>query len=263
MVAGWPAFAGQLSGSDWSYLEEADVVLFGEVHDNPHHHVHQASAVAALEPAAIVFEHLTPELASRITPELIRNAARLESALAWEDRGWPDFAMYYPIFAAASDAAIFGGGVPPADARRAVEEGAESVFGGAAQIFQLERGYPVSVQAELERLQQEAHCNALPESSLPGMVEAQRLRDAALARATIAAHHESVSRGGIGPVVVITGNGHATKNWAVPYLLEISAPDLKVVSVGQFEVAAPVDPGFDYWLVTGAPDRADPCAAFK
>jgi uncharacterized iron-regulated protein len=107
-------------------------------------------------------------------------------------------------------------------------------------------------------LQREAHCNALPEDILPGMVEAQRLRDAALARAVIAAVQEAGP-----PVLVITGNGHARRDWAIPRMLRRAEPDLTVLSIGQLEATPEDPPPFDLWLVTEPAERGDPCAAFR
>ena len=47
-------------------LPRADVVLLGEVHDNPAHHAFQAEAVAYLAPRALVFEMLTPAQAALV-----------------------------------------------------------------------------------------------------------------------------------------------------------------------------------------------------
>lgn len=263
MAASCPAFSDQLAGDDWSVFNSADVIVFGEVHDNPHHHANQARAVAALKPAALVFEQLTPDLARRVMPELVSDAVALEEALEWEKRGWPDFAMYYPIMAAVPEAALFGGGLPRDDVRRAIGEGAAAVFGGGAGVFGIDSAYSDQVQANLEALQQEAHCNALPPEMLPGMVEAQRLRDAGLARATLAAVFEARARAEGAKVVVITGNGHAANALAIPSMLKLADPDLSVVSVGQFETEAPDAPDFDFWLVTKAAEREDPCATFR
>ena len=241
-------------------VPRADVVILGEVHDNPDHHRWQAEVVAALAPAALVFEMLVPELAARATPDLRADAEALEAALAWEARGWPDFAMYYPIFTAAPAAAVVGGDVPREDVRAALEDGAaavfERVFDAAAAPYGLTRPLPEAQQSARETLQAEAHCGALPEALLPGMVEAQRLRDAALARAARIAHAEHG-----GPVVVITGSGHARVDWGVPAALALAAPELSVVSVGQVESAAP-DAPFDLVRVTARAEREDPCAAF-
>jgi hypothetical protein len=54
---------------------------------------------------------------------------------------------------------------------------------------------------------------------LPGFVEAQRLRDAALAEAALAALEAHGA-----PVAIITGNGHARRDWGVPAVLAVAAP---------------------------------------
>ena len=194
MLAPWPAVAEQLSDDDWSGFASADIVVIGEVHDNPHHHINQALAVAALSPGALVFEMLTPELAASVTNENRSDPDVLADLLEWEARGWPDFSMYFPIFLAAPEAAIFGGGIPREDVRRATSEGAAAVFGDGAAIFALDQDYAEDIQLKLEAEQQAAHCNALPPETLPGMVAAQRLRDAALSRAALAAVYETRAR---------------------------------------------------------------------
>ena len=92
-------------------LPRADVVLLGEVHDNSIHHQHQARAVEALQPSALVLEMLSPEQAR--TANLMAEASTDELAVAldWASSGWPDFQMYAPIFSA-SDARIYGGALP-------------------------------------------------------------------------------------------------------------------------------------------------------
>lgn len=235
----------------------ADVVLMGELHDNPYHHGAQAEWVARMKPEAIVFEMLTPELALRAGQHR-GNPAVLGAMLEWEERGWPDFAMYAPIFGAAPDAAIFGGGVPQGEARAAVAEGAAAVMGGAADVFGLSATLPeAELEARVEE-QAQAHCGALPEDLLPGMVEAQRLRDAALARAVLAAMAETG-----GPVAVITGNGHARRDRGIPQALEAAGAGLDILSIGQFEDAPEDEPPFDLWTVTPAVDRGDPCAPLR
>ena len=87
--------------------------------------------MAALTPRALVFEMLTPQKAMQTPPDR-SDAARLARAFDWQNSGWPDFAMYHPIFAAAPMARIYGGDLPPGDARRAVSEGAAAVFGADA-----------------------------------------------------------------------------------------------------------------------------------
>jgi uncharacterized iron-regulated protein len=239
-------------------LPPADVVILGEVHDNPLHHAHQAIAIEALRPTAVIFEMLSLDQAARVTPRLVQSAEALEAILGWEASGWPEFAMYHPVFVAAGDAAIRGAAAPIEDVRRAAGDGAAAVFGEDAARFGLDAPLPEAEQALREAEQLMAHCNAMPGEALPGMVEAQRLRDAWLARAALGALEETG-----GPVVVITGNGHARADWGVPRMIAAAAPEVGVLAIGQFEDAAEAAPPFDLWLVTEAAERGDPCEAFR
>ncbi|MDU8943713.1 ChaN family lipoprotein [Ovoidimarina sediminis] len=236
---------------------EADVVILGEVHDNPAHHINQATAIAALRPGAIVFEMFGPDEANAAMSLPRHDAGALAAALGWTESGWPDFALYHPIFLAAPDAALYGGALPRGEVRRAVEEGAAAVFGAASPLFGLDAALPEDQQTRREALQMAAHCDALPEHVLPGMVEAQRLRDAALSRAIVAAMLETG-----GPVAVITGNGHARTDWGIPPMLAGALPDASVLSLGQLESAPNGPAPYDLWIVTDPVERPDPCAAF-
>jgi hypothetical protein len=233
------------------------------VHDNPLHHANQARIVADLAPQALVFEMIEPGDALRITPEARGNAAELGGLLGWEESGWPDFSMYYPVFAAAPRAAIFGGGVPGEDARRAVDEGAAAVFGGGAALFGLDTPLPADEQSVREAEQFAAHCEAMPESLMPGIVEAQRLRDAALARATLEAWEHARAASDTPRVVVIAGNGHAREDWGLPAMLRAYfGGEVTVAALGQYETEAPGDAPYTETLVTEPAEREDPCLVF-
>lgn len=237
---------------------DSDVILLGEVHDNPAHHAVQAEWVAAIAPRAIVFEMITQEQADSVTPELRSNSAALEAALDWKTGGWPDFAMYYPIFDAAPDAQILGAAVPREAARAAMQAGVAETFGPDAEAFGLTTALPeAEMQARLA-LQASAHCDALPEHLLPAMVDVQRLRDATMARAVVRALAEYGP-----PVAVITGNGHARRDWGVPALLARAAPETGVFVLLQGEDGQEPDGGGDLVLHASAVDRPDPCAAFR
>jgi uncharacterized iron-regulated protein len=250
MVTSAAGLAGAAAG--------ADVVILGEVHDNPRHHAFQEEAIETVSPSAIVFEMLTPAEAARVTPELAAQPEALEEELAWSDSGWPDFAMYYPLLAKAETVPIHGAEVPRDEARLAFSQGAAGVFAGDAVRFGLTEVLPARQQEIREAEQQAAHCNALPEDVLPGFVEAQRLRDAALAASALDALAEHGP-----PVVIVTGNGHARRDWGVPALLAIAAPEIVVVSVGQFEEAPAGAVPFDFWTVAEPAERPDPCEAFR
>ena len=45
----------------------ADIVILGEVHDNPAHHKHQAELMVMIEPAAVIYEMLSVDQAAAVT----------------------------------------------------------------------------------------------------------------------------------------------------------------------------------------------------
>ena len=65
-----------------------------------------------------------------------------------------------------------------------------------------------------------------------------------------------------GPVAVITGNGHARRDWGVPSYIARVRPQLIVATLGQGEEGSTPDGGFDATLSAPGVDRGDPCAAF-
>lgn len=239
-------------------FDGADVVVMGEVHDNPAHHANQAAWVTRLNPAAIVFEMMTPLKAERIARIAGDDIDSLSRALDWAESGWPDFSLYHPIILAAPDAVIFGGDVPRDRVRQAMTSGAAQAMGAGAALFGLDIPLP-RVEAEArETVQAEAHCGAMPPELLPGMVEVQRLRDAALAEAVVNA---LLTVGG--PVAVITGDGHARTDHGMPRALRTAMPEVRILSIGQFETMPDKAPPFDLFTLSDPHPRADPCLTFR
>lgn len=232
----------------------AQVIVLGEQHDNPDHHARQAEWVTALQPSALVFEMLTPEQAGKAAFDW-SDQAELDAAIGWSQSAWPSFDMYFPIFAAAPDAVIFGAGV----LRETLRDQLQTPISEQPEAtrFGLDQPADPEEQTAREALQATAHCGALPEKLLPMMVDAQRIRDMALADAALRALAQTG-----GPVVVITGNGHARTDWGMPALLQVAAPDMTVFSLAQGEDGSTVHGGFSLTLDAPAPERGDPCVAF-
>lgn len=243
---------------------DADIVILGEVHDNPRHHEIQAQVVEDLRPAALVFE-MIPEKHEHEVNRLRKEdgtRAELASTLNWEESGWPDFAFYAAILEAAPEARVVGGEQPIAEVRRAMSEGAAQVFDSEASTYGLDEPLGEQAQEAREQRQYEAHCKAVPKEMLPGLVEVQRYRDAGLADAALRARAATDD----GLVVVITGNGHADLDSGIPEVLRVAAPELEVVSLGQLEAEpdSNASPAYDFHLVSAPPPaRPDPCAEFK
>ncbi len=247
-------FASSASAEIPQAAREAQVAVLGEQHDNPDHHARQAEWVAELKPKALVFEMLTPEQAARANSNW-GDQADLDAATGWSGGAWPSFDMYFPIFEAAPDAVIYGAGIP----REALgpQLKVPVTTHPLAAAYGFDRPADPSQQAARIALQAQAHCNALPEDLLPMMVDAQRLRDASLADAALRALRHTG-----GPVVVITGNGHARADWGMPAMLAFAAPEVSVFALGQGEDGNTVEGTFTLTLDAPAPERGDPCAAF-
>jgi uncharacterized iron-regulated protein len=266
LAAGLVVLATAASTNVEGFVEAAlseDIVILGEVHDNPVHHENQARIVEALQPEALVFE-MIPQAKEDVVNELRAEGApaqEIAKALDWSESGWPPFEQYAQILEAAPEARVFGAGQPPAEVRRAMVEGAAGPFGPDAEIYGLSEPLEASEQAARERLMAEAHCETIPKEALAGMVEAQRFRDAGLADAALWARTMT----GGGQVVVITGNGHADLDLGMPAKIRTADPDVTMVSLGQLEAAPPegATMPYDHVIVTEAADRDDPCETFQ
>ncbi|MDW4499016.1 ChaN family lipoprotein [Sulfitobacter sp. D35] len=254
----WAALCVSAPADPPPAAREAQIVFLGEAHDNPGHHARQAEWVAALEPQVLVFEMLTEDQARQVTPEVRRDAEELAKVLDWDASGWPDFAMYFPIFEAAPEAEVLGAGVPREGLDALMEGGLAAAAGVSGARFGLADPLPEDQQVARMDLQRAAHCDALPEDMLPTMVDVQRLRDAALAEAAL----QALERTG-GPVAVITGNGHARTDWGAPALVQRAAPSVVVFALGQGEASRAPEGSFSQVADAEPVDRGDPCDAFK
>lgn len=239
-------------------MSGADVVILGETHDNPSHHLVQADAITRLNPAAVVWEMLDQETAAGIPDLPIEDPEALALALDWAHSGWPDFAIYYPVFRAAATRPSYGGLVPRQAAFAVAQDGPQIAVGeDGVSKFGLDQPLPEAEMAQRVAGQMAAHCDAMGHEMMPMMVQIQRVRDARLAQATMQALEDTG-----GPVVVITGNGHARKDWGVPVYLEFAAPQVTVFSLGQSEEGA-ISGVFDAVVDGPRVDRPDPCAVFR
>jgi len=243
----------------------ADYVLLGEKHDNPDHHRLQARVLQGLigRKPAVVFEMIDLAQQEALDAHLRDHpgdAAGLGAALSWEKRGWPAWPLYQPIAGVALGAGLrlLGGNVSTAQARAVVKEGLESL--GAEQVARwgLNTPLPEALRAALEEELRRSHCGHLPERILPGMADAQRVRDAAMADQLLSAP---------GPAVLIAGAGHTRTDRGVPWYLRARRPGVRVVSVafrevqaGQQEPPAPEEATHDLLWFTPRLDDDDPCA---
>ena len=259
-------------------LARADFVLLGERHDNPDHHMLQAevlrSLIAVGRHPAVAFEMLGLDDASIIAGHLAaapNDAAGLGRAVNWNQRGWPDWAMYQPIAEAALQAKlrIVATNLPLATARKMSRDGLAALDPRVMRELGLDRPPPEPVFARMAADIRDAHCGYAPEKSLKPMVDVQRARDAQMAHSLIAA-------GDPGGAILVAGAGHVRVDYGIPVYIRAKAPDKRVISISFVEVdkqrttpqsyALPYSDGrlpFDYVWFTPRIDDEDPCEKFK
>jgi uncharacterized iron-regulated protein len=260
-------------------LARADLVILGEVHDNPDVHVLQARVLRSMTAAgrrpALAFEMLDEDLQARIDRSLAEHPGdpdALARAVDWEHRGWYGFSMYRPIFAVGLGAGlpVVAANLPRTVAKDVAMRGRDALTPALATELARYEPLPPEVVRSLRAEMKASHCDApLPEPFLDKLSLAQRARDAQMASRMLAA---ATSTG----AVLVTGNGHARTDRGVPAYLAREARGRNVISVGIVEVSAgKSEPAqyaaefgegplpLDYAIFTPVTDREDPCEGLR
>lgn len=257
-------------------LRDRRFILIGERHDNPVHHRLQAALIAALGAPgdAVVFEMLGEAQADALpAPGDAVDLEKLGEALAWETRGWPDFAHYRPIFEAAGERGLrlLPGAPARAEVMAVARGGLDALAAGERADLPLDRPLPEADRTRLLDRIEAAHCGHAPRDRLGPMLDAQRLKDARMARAMVRAA-ETGAR-----VFLIAGGEHVRGDWGVPrYLRLLGVADTAIATVLPVEVEAGVTdwrryppraadgaPAVDALAFTRPVDTIDPCEKFK
>jgi uncharacterized iron-regulated protein len=259
-------------------LAHADFILLGERHDNPDHHLLQAevlhSLIAAGRRPAVGFEMFGLDDANAIADHLVaapNDAAGLGGAVNWNERGWPDWAMYQPIAEVALEAKlrIVPTNLPLAIARKMRSAGLAALEPRITHALGLDRPLSESRSATLADDIRASHCGYASEESVKAMLAVQRARDAQMAQSLIAA-------GDPDGAVLVAGAGHVRSDYGIPTYLTATAAGRRVISIAFLEVdnqkpephnyALPYPDGrlpFDYVWFTPRVDDEDPCEKFK
>jgi len=208
------------------------VVLLGEQHDNPSHHVLQARIVQLLIASgvrpAVAFEMFPTDRAGAITDCLappICSVDEFRYAVEWDSSGWPAWELYEPIFKTVIGARlpIVAADIPALAMKLLVSSDTERAAERAEWIgwLGLERAMDSKERQQLTEEIRKSHCDLLPEEVVPGMVRGQRARDAHLAKML-----EQAAAGGERSVVLIAGFGHTRLDRGVPtYFVDPSAKE--------------------------------------
>jgi len=245
-------------------LLEADVILLGEQHDNPHHHAIQKQVLELLgvqsKLGSVVFEQVTWEQQPVLTALNNRSLGQLAQDLNWSTSGWPDYKFYEPLFMSATRyrAQLIGGNIAPQKSKAIYQEGYSAVFQADEQKkLGLDTALNPDAQSALEQEIFEGHCSMLPMDHVKTMIPVQRTRDAAMALAWFRQHKQ-------GKTVFIVGAGHARKDFGIPWYLERLQPGLRIYSIGMNETGAESKATVYDQIITTAPAvREDPCIGLK
>ncbi|MBO6826129.1 MAG: ChaN family lipoprotein [Sneathiella sp.] len=218
-------------------IDAAKYVLIGEKHDNPHHHKVQAAILRQNVSAGdiVVFEMLKSTQQDAIDGFNTGQIAfeELGAALKWSESGWPEWAYYAPLFAAAKDvgATIVAGSLPIPELKKTELDEAALDEGAKAALTQ-----DIKV----------GHCNLLPEQALAPMMRIQMQKDALMAKKMLTVPSDRKA-------FLIAGNGHVVKDRAVPRYLPTNSTN--TVVVGFAEKGAEADDIYNsydiYWVTDG------------
>lgn len=231
-------------------LLPADAILLGEQHDAPEHqHIHRQvidTLASHGQLAAVALEmaeqgHDTRTLPHDASPE------QVQSALQWDDAGWP-WATYGPAVMAAVHAGVpvLGANLPRAQMRAAM--------GNSTLDMQLP-GPALKAQQQSIRL---GHCGLLPESQIGPMTRIQIARDQAMAQTVQAAALPGKA------VLLLTGSGHADPSLGVPqHLPEGFASKSVLLQVKSAQAATKDVANFSQTWVTPSIPPKDYCAGLR
>jgi uncharacterized iron-regulated protein len=253
-----------MSTEQQTSLLEADVILLGEQHDNPHHHALQKEVLDLLGQRSmldsVVFEQVHWDQQGVLNSLNNRSLGELAKDLNWASSGWPDYKFYEPLFMAATryKAQLIAGNIAPQKSKVIYQDGYAAIFTADDQKnLGLDQMFEPKAEAAMEEEIFVGHCRLLPKDHVKTMIPVQRSRDAAMALAWSRLNKK-------GKTVFIVGSGHARKDFGIPWYLERLKPGIKIYSVGMNEVGADTNADvYDQVITTAAAEREDPCVGLK
>lgn len=197
-----PGAALLACGTPPEKLTQADVVLLGELHDDPSHQQRHRELVQSLAQdgrlAALALEMAERGTSTAGLPRAADESG-VRAALQWNEQAWP-WDAYAPAVMAAVRAGVpvLGANLPRAQMRAAMAD---------ASLDAVLEPQALAAQREAVRI---GHCDLIPAHHLDPMVRVQVARDRAMA-ATVAA---ALVPGRT--VVLVAGAAHVDPRLGVP-----------------------------------------------
>ena len=252
-------------------LHQTRVLLIGERHDHPDHHLLQAQILRLFSQEhpkstlIVAFEMLDQD-DEEILKKNYKNSQDFEDDTKWDKSGWPTFSLYKPII----DALVDLNAIPIAGSptRTLVHKTMKTGIGALEQnkeALSLLRRNPLSPSKANSLRKQiiESHCGYANPSLIKAMTIGQRLKDAWMAQRMVSSLRKKPHR----IAALIAGNGHTRRDRGVPhYIRELDG----VLTIGLFEIRAdkahPADyelSNFDIVIFTPRLNNDDPCKKFR
>ena len=199
-------------------VHAAELLIFGEVHDQPDQQRQVADEVqrlaAAGRLAAVVLEMVeAPHTSTGLAREATE--AQVQHALQW--RGWPwDRYAKVVMNAVHAGVPVLGGNLPREQMRAAMNDAS------------LDQELSPALRELMAKQVRDGHCGLLAEARVPGMVRIQIARDRAMATTAAQAARQALPNQ---TVLLLAGAQHASRDRGVPLHLARIDPALPLRTV--------------------------------
>jgi len=240
-----------------------DLWLLGEVHDNAEGH-RQRSTWLATQLAGgwrptIAMEQFDRDQQPALDAALAicADADCILRAVASPQAGW-EWDYYRPVLQLAVQyhLPIRAANIARGEVSRVIRSGISAALDADTLArFGADHPPPAALVASQREEIIAGHCHMLPDSSIPGMLNAQIARDLWMAQTVL----DHASHG----VVLLAGNGHVRRDVGAAYWLQQAAPG-RVHSVAYLEKGTNYpQAAFDDVHKVDAQPRSDPCAGLQ
>ncbi|MEO8333308.1 MAG: ChaN family lipoprotein [Gallionella sp.] len=254
-------------------INDSNVLLLGEVHDNVLHHelqqkLLQARIDSGAKPALMMEQidassqpALDQALAGIKRDDVLSNVNILVKFTDWQ--------LYSPLLAIAVDnrLPIIAANIPNQQLQPVIWKGYAAYDANELKRLAVEAVWSDNRQKFLSMNMGGAHCGQLKDELREGLTRSQRLKDALMVDSAVS----SISRG----VVALIGSSHARRDIGLPLYFAARDPSSRIVSIGFVEVSpdrndpktyvssATGQAPFDLIWFTPRMERTDPCAEFN
>ena len=240
------------------------LLLIGEQHDNPDHHLIEQELLESLlsEPSSqVVFEMIKQDQQTAVdTLSKLDTLNSMKEKVDWDTKGWP-WEYYGPLVytTVQSGAKITAGNLTTATIKTLYrQKNSDDIDADYPSVSRINEQQQDAILNEIY----ESHCQSMPKEQLKPMLNIQLARDAYMAKALVSGNFKQS--------ILIVGSFHTQKHNAVPqhltYYTPIEPTVLLLRSVTS-ELTAPEQYASlndaDYIWFTPKPSDIDYCAQFK